>query len=92
VQLDVADDVSVAAAYTQIEADGAVDVLVNNAGIEGRLPGNGIAAPADATADEMRAIFETNAFGLVRVSRAFLPLLQKSPSPVIVNLSGDWPQ
>ena len=35
----------------------------------------------------MRATFETNVFGLVRVTRAFLPLLQKSAAPVIVNLS-----
>ncbi len=87
VQLDVTDDTSVAAAYTQIEADGGLDVLVNNAGIEPRLAGNAIPTPADETADSMRATFETNVFGLVRVTHAFLPLLQKSAAPVIVNLS-----
>jgi NAD(P)-dependent dehydrogenase (short-subunit alcohol dehydrogenase family) len=87
VQLDVTDDASVAAAFAQIEADGGLDVLVNNAGIEPRLAGNAIPAPADETADSMRATFETNVFGLVRVTRAFLPLLQKSAAPVIVNLS-----
>ena len=87
VQLDVTDDASVAAAFAQIEADGGLDILINNAGIEPRLAGNAIPAPADETADSMRATFETNVFGLVRVTHAFLPLLQKSAAPVIVNLS-----
>jgi NAD(P)-dependent dehydrogenase (short-subunit alcohol dehydrogenase family) len=87
VHLDVTDDASVAVAYTQIEADGGLDVLINNAGIEPRLAGNAIPTAADETADSVRATFETNVFGLVRVTRAFLPLLQKSASPVIVNLS-----
>jgi NAD(P)-dependent dehydrogenase (short-subunit alcohol dehydrogenase family) len=87
VALDITDDASVAAAVTTIEARGGLDVLVNNAGIEGRLPDNGIVAPQDTTADEIRRIFETNVFGLVRVTHAFLPLLQDSPAPVIVNVS-----
>jgi NAD(P)-dependent dehydrogenase (short-subunit alcohol dehydrogenase family) len=87
VQLDVTDDASVAAAFTQIEADGRLDVLVNNAGIEARLAGNAIPVPADETADAVRATFDTNVFGLVRVTHAFLPLLQKSAAPVIVNVS-----
>jgi NAD(P)-dependent dehydrogenase (short-subunit alcohol dehydrogenase family) len=87
VQLDVTDDASVAAAFAQIGAGGGLDVLINNAGIEPRLAGNAIPAPADETADSVRAAFETNVFGLVRVTRAFLPLLQKSAAPVIVNLS-----
>jgi NAD(P)-dependent dehydrogenase (short-subunit alcohol dehydrogenase family) len=87
VRLDVTDDASVAAAAARIEADGGLDVLVNNAGIEGRLPGNGILTADDTTADDMRTIFETNVFGLVRVTHAFLPLLQRSSAPVIVNVS-----
>jgi NAD(P)-dependent dehydrogenase (short-subunit alcohol dehydrogenase family) len=87
VELDVTDDASVAAAAATIEAGGGLDVLVNNAGVEGRRPDNGIVAPVDTTAEEIRAIFETNVFGLVRVTHAFLPLLEKSPSPVIVNVS-----
>jgi len=87
VQLDVTDDASVAAALAQVEADGGLDVLVNNAGIERRLPDNGIVTAAQTTAEEIRTIFETNVFGLVRVTHAFLPLLEKSPSPAIVNVS-----
>jgi NAD(P)-dependent dehydrogenase (short-subunit alcohol dehydrogenase family) len=87
VHLDVTDDASVAAAYTQVEDGGGLDVLINNAGIEPRLAGNAIPTAAGETADSMRATFETNVFGLVRVTHAFLPLLQKAAAPVIVNLS-----
>jgi NAD(P)-dependent dehydrogenase (short-subunit alcohol dehydrogenase family) len=87
VRLDVTDDASVAAARRRVEADGGLDVLVNNAGIEPRLTGNVIPTPADETAELVQATFATNVFGLVRVTHAFLPLLQKSAAPVIVNLS-----
>src|ERR1700678_4795017 len=50
VHLDVTADASVAAAATAIEAEGGLDVLVNNAGIEGRTPDNVVIGPADATA------------------------------------------
>ncbi|MDH2415625.1 SDR family NAD(P)-dependent oxidoreductase [Nocardioides sp. CER19] len=87
VQLDVTDDASVDAAAKAVEADGGLDVLVNNAGIEERGPGNAVIGAADVTADLMRATFETNVFGLVRVTHAFLPLLERSAAPVIVNVS-----
>jgi NAD(P)-dependent dehydrogenase (short-subunit alcohol dehydrogenase family) len=82
VQLDVTDDASVAAAAAQIEHEGALDVLVNNAGISG-----GRQPVAEVTADHMRRIFETNVFGVVRVTQAFVPLLLRSQHPVIVNVS-----
>ncbi|MEU6744936.1 SDR family NAD(P)-dependent oxidoreductase [Spirillospora sp. NPDC046719] len=87
VVLDVTDDASVEAAAKAIEADGGLDVLVNNAGIEARLPDNGVPGAADVTADQMRTVFETNVFGVVRVTHAFLPLLRRSEAPVIVNVS-----
>ncbi|KAB2976206.1 MULTISPECIES: SDR family oxidoreductase [unclassified Streptomyces] len=87
VLLDVTDDASVQAAAKTVEADGGLDVLVNNAGIELRGPDNSIPAAGDTTADEMRTVFETNVFGVVRVTHAFLPLLQRSPAPVVVNVS-----
>jgi NAD(P)-dependent dehydrogenase (short-subunit alcohol dehydrogenase family) len=79
VALDVTDDASVAAA---VERVGALDVLVNNAGIGGaRKP------VPETTADDVAEVFATNVLGIVRVTRAFLPLLQRSANPVIVNVS-----
>ncbi|MFD0021017.1 SDR family NAD(P)-dependent oxidoreductase [Streptomyces sp. NPDC058382] len=87
VRLDVTDEASVRAAAAAIEADGGLDVLINSAGIEERGDGNTVIGPADVTADLMRGTFETNVFGTVRVTHAFLPLLRRSASPVVVNLS-----
>ena len=84
VQLDVTSDESVAAAA---EAVGELDVLVNNAGIAPEWQESGVVGAADVTADLMRETFEVNLFGLVRVLHAFLPLLERSPSPVVVNVS-----
>ncbi|SCG75931.1 SDR family NAD(P)-dependent oxidoreductase [Micromonospora inositola] len=87
VVIDVTDDASVAAAARTVEADGGLDVLINNAGIEERAPDGAVIGPAEVTADMMRQVFETNVFGVVRVTNAFLPLLQRSAAPVVVNLS-----
>ena len=87
VHLDVTDDASVAAAAKTIEADGGLDVLVNNAGLEGRTPDNVVIGPADETAAHMQALFDANVFGMVRMLHAFLPLLLRSAAPVVVNLS-----
>jgi NAD(P)-dependent dehydrogenase (short-subunit alcohol dehydrogenase family) len=85
--IDVTDDASVAAAAAAIEAEGGLDVLVNTAGIEGRTAGNGIVAAADETVDTLRPLIETNLYGTLRVTHAFLPLLQRSAAPVVVNVS-----
>lgn len=83
VQLDVTDDASVAAAVATVQAQvGHLDVLINNAGILGE-----VAAPEDMTADQLRAVYETNVFGLVRVTRAFLPLLRKGTDPSVINVT-----
>jgi NAD(P)-dependent dehydrogenase (short-subunit alcohol dehydrogenase family) len=87
VRLDVTDDESVTAAAELIEELGGLDVLVNNAGIEGRGENNAIIGAEAATADMVREVFDTNVFGVVRVTHAFLPLLQRSPAPVVVNVS-----
>ncbi len=82
VQLDVTDDASVAAAMASISEAGGLDVLINNAGIAGdRI------LPAEVTADDLREVYETNVFGLVRVTHAALALLQNSSAPVIVNVA-----
>jgi NAD(P)-dependent dehydrogenase (short-subunit alcohol dehydrogenase family) len=84
VQLDVTDEDSVtaAAALVATATGGRLDVLINNAGIAG-----GRRPAGEVTADDVRRVFETNVFGVVRVTHAFLPLLQSSRSPVIVNVS-----
>lgn len=64
------------------EKEGHLDVLINNAGI----PGN-FAKPEDISADMMLHVYDTNVFGIVRVTQHFLPLLRKSENPVIVNVS-----
>ena len=87
VVLDVTDDGSVEAAAKTIEADGGLDVLVNNAGIEQRTATNTVIGAAEITADQVRDLFETNVFGVVRVTHAFLPLLLKSAAPAVVNVS-----
>ncbi|MFE9173695.1 SDR family NAD(P)-dependent oxidoreductase [Streptomyces kebangsaanensis] len=87
VRIDVTDDASVAAAVKAVEADGGLDVLVNNAGVEARSPDGGVIGAEEVTAEAMRTVFETNVFGVVRVTHAFLPLLQRSANPVVVNVS-----
>jgi NAD(P)-dependent dehydrogenase (short-subunit alcohol dehydrogenase family) len=82
VQLDVTDDASVAAARDVIAAAGGLDVLVSNAGVLGST-----GPVAETTADDVREVYETNVFGVVRVSHAFLPLLAESDAPVVVNVS-----
>lgn len=87
VQLDVTDDDSVAAAAETIADSGGLDVLVNNAGIQVEMTDDGVIGAADLTADMMQATFETNLFGIVRVLHTFLPLLQRSAAPVVVNVT-----
>lgn len=89
VVLDVTDKASVsAAADTVRESHGHLDALINNAGISGR-PGADFAGqtPATANVDDIRYVFETNVFGVVIVTAAFLPLLRLSQTPRIVNVS-----
>jgi NAD(P)-dependent dehydrogenase (short-subunit alcohol dehydrogenase family) len=83
VLIDVTSEVSVRAAAAAIgEQAGHLDVLVNNAGISGgRIP------PGEVTAAGMQAVYDVNVFGVVRVMHAFLPLLQASSAPVVVNVS-----
>jgi NAD(P)-dependent dehydrogenase (short-subunit alcohol dehydrogenase family) len=82
-EIDVTDDDSVAAAAKEVERrHGRLDVLVNNAGITG-----GMVPALEAGVAEMQACFDVNVFGPVRVTSAFLPLLQRSTAPRIVFVS-----
>lgn len=83
VLLDVTQQASVHAAVATIQKpEGHLDVPINNAGIIG-----GMAKPEDVTAADMLRCYDTNVFGIVRVTQACLPLLHKSASAVIVNVS-----
>ncbi|KAA2252550.1 SDR family oxidoreductase [Solihabitans fulvus] len=84
IALDVTDAASVRAAAAQVDDRfGRLDVLVNNAGISG---GDG-QSPSSADVDLVRAVFDTNVFGVITVTNAFLPLLLRSAAPRIVNVS-----
>lgn len=84
ITLDVTDDASVAAAVKEAEAQtDALDALVNNAAIAGHP----LLEPAATGVDDLRAVYETNVFGPVRVTRAFLPLLRRGERPRLVMVS-----
>jgi NAD(P)-dependent dehydrogenase (short-subunit alcohol dehydrogenase family) len=81
-EIDITDDASVRKAADVLQTEhGRLDVLVNNAGMLNRKPA------LTVTADDMRPEFETNVFGLVRVIHAMLPLLRRSATARIVNVT-----
>ncbi|MEY9878016.1 NAD(P)-dependent dehydrogenase (short-subunit alcohol dehydrogenase family) [Streptacidiphilus sp. MAP12-33] len=84
VPLDVTDDASVTEAARLIgERAGRLDVLVNNAAITGGMPQE----PTRVDPATIRTVVETNVIGVIRVTNAMLPLLRRSASPRIVNMS-----
>ena len=97
VQLDVTDSRSIAAAAEWIGGTyGRLDVLVNNAGIS-HSPGPetsfealiAAARPSIVPLEEVRAVFETNVFGVLAVTQALLPLLREAPAGRIVVVSSE---
>ena len=97
VQLDVTDRSSIAAAADRIRNElGRLDLLVNNAAISNtRKQQLGlslaeyakISRPSNVSLDEMRAVWETNVFGVLAMYQAMLPLLREAPAARIVNVS-----
>ncbi|WP_343667841.1 SDR family oxidoreductase [Chitinophaga sp.] len=79
-QLDVTSQSSVDAARKAISS---LDVLVNNAGIAGGFEQSALTS----TADQYQQVYDTNVFGVVRVTQAFIDLLKNAPEPRIVNVS-----
>jgi NAD(P)-dependent dehydrogenase (short-subunit alcohol dehydrogenase family) len=95
-QLDVTDQASIAAAAERIRTElGRLDVLINNAAISNTRKTPGISLqeyiestrPSNASLDEVRAVWETNVFGVLAVTQAMLPLLREAPAARIVNVS-----
>ncbi|CAF0747267.1 unnamed protein product [Adineta ricciae] len=83
IQIDVTDQSSIAAAVEEVTNKyGYLDILINNSGVYGNEP-----RPSALTLDTIRQNFEVNFFGAFAVTRAFLPLLRKSSSGRIVNVS-----
>lgn len=95
IQLDVTNRASIAAAAERIRNEfGRLDVLVNNAAIShAGKPGRTLdemlksGRGSVASLDEVRAVFETNVFGVIAVTQAMLPLLREAPAGRIVNVS-----
>ena len=80
--LDVTSDESVEAAVNElIRLEGRIDLLVNNAGF-GVAP----AAAEESSIEQARAIFETNFFGIIRMTRAVVPYMRKQGGGRIINI------
>ena len=95
-QLDVTDPASIAAAAARIRSElGRLDVLINNAAISNarKQPSASVEEYAKTTRPsvvplaEMRAVWETNVFGVLALTQALLPLLRETPNARIVNVS-----
>jgi len=80
IQIDVTNPPSIETASKQIDS---LDVLINNAGISGGIPQTALAT----TTDTIREVFDTNFFGVINVTNAFLDTLKKSAEPRIVNVT-----
>jgi len=95
IHLDVTQQSTIGSAAAHIEKEqGRLDLLVNNAGIShAGKPGRTLeeimadSRPSIASLDEIRAVWETNVFGVIAVTQAMLPLLRKSSAARIVNVS-----
>jgi NAD(P)-dependent dehydrogenase (short-subunit alcohol dehydrogenase family) len=95
IQIDVTDQASITAAAEHIRQEfGHLDLLVNNAAISNTRKGNlslveyaEISKASNASLDEVRAVWDTNVFGVLAVYQAMLPLLRQSSTARIVNVS-----
>ena len=95
-QLDVTDQVSIAAAAERIHKEiGRLDLLINNAAISNTARRSDqsvedyakLNRTSNVSLGEIRAVFETNVFGVMAITQAMLPLLREAPAARIVNVS-----
>ena len=86
IEIDITNIHSVIQAKHELESNTeGLDILINNAGIAGEMPQN----ISTGDLENLRKVFETNFFGTVQTTQQFIPLLQKSNEPVIVNVSSE---
>ncbi|MBW8523093.1 SDR family NAD(P)-dependent oxidoreductase [Chryseobacterium chendengshani] len=84
IQIDSTKPDIILAAKNKIESEqGKLDILINNAGISGTYP----QTTSDVKIMEVREVFDTNFFGVISVTKAFLELLKKSDRPRISNIT-----
>lgn len=84
IEIDVTNSDSILAAKKIVENEqGKLDILINNAGILGTNPQQA----SDTSIADIQKVFDTNFFGVINVTQAFLELLKKSESPRISNIT-----
>jgi NAD(P)-dependent dehydrogenase (short-subunit alcohol dehydrogenase family) len=84
IEIDVTNPESISKAKDIVEKEqGKLDILINNAGILGVNP----QTAAETSVEDIKEVFETNFFGVINVTQAFLDLLKKSDSPRISNIT-----
>jgi len=84
IEIDVTNPDSISAAKNIVENEqGKLDILINNAGILGVIP----QTTTETSIKDIQNVFDTNFFGVISVTQAFLDLLKKSDSPIISNIT-----
>lgn len=84
IEIDVTNSESILAAKNIVESEqGKLDILINNAGISGAFPQNA----SNTSIENIQHVFDTNFFGVIRITQAFLELLKKSDNPRISNIT-----
>ena len=86
--VDVSDSKSVASAASQFRSIGRLDVLINNAGI---YPDEGVSV-LTISREQMMSTFQTNTFGALEMTQAFLPYLKQSSVARVINVSSGYGQ
>lgn len=84
IQIDVTQEDTILAARSIIESEqGKLDILINNAGISKGFPESVLTTAIE----DIQEVFDTNYYGIIRTTNAFLPLLEKSEDPRISNVT-----